>query len=80
MFTGAPDAIQLGLCIIILTILIYKLRWSIHLKGVVDSYSVSEAVTRKTLIVFWRPLLVLLSLYFIYIRNPEIREFMNELF
>jgi hypothetical protein len=53
---------------------------SIHLKGVVDSYSVSEAVTRKTLIVFWRPLLVLLSLYFIYIRNPEIREFMNELF
>jgi hypothetical protein len=78
MFIGAPDPI--GLHIIILTILIYKLRWSIHLKGVVDSYSVSEAVTRKTLIVFWRPQLVLLSLYFIYISNPEIREFMNELF
>jgi len=80
MFTGAPDAIQLGLCIIILTILIYKLRWSIHLKGVVDSYSVSEAVTRKNRLDFWRLLLVLLSLYIIYISNPEIRELMNELF
>ena len=63
------DMLPQGLFIIILTILIYKLRWSIHLKGVVDSYSVSEAVIRKTRVVFWRLLLVLLSLFFIYARS-----------
>lgn len=82
MVLGSPfvDMLPQGLFIIILTILIYKLRWSIHLKGVVDSYSVSEAVIRKTGVVFWRLLLVLLSLFFIYARSPEIRELMNELF
>jgi hypothetical protein len=84
MFIGAPfepaPVAAIGLFIIILTILIYKLRWSIHLKGVVDSYSVSEAVIRREGAFFWRLLLVLFSLFFIFTRNPEIRELMNELF